>query len=280
MLLGPRLAKLVDRLADRTGMGEALAGAILLGATTSLPGIVTTAVAAAEAAAPLAVSNALGGIAAQTMFLALADLRYPRANLEHAAASLPNLLQSLFLVCLLALVMLAATGPDVTVGLGAPGHLRPAGGVPVRPGAHPLGGRVTHVAAGEHRGRPASTSPRRAGATSRSPGCGWASPPRRRGWPWAGWVVGRAGVSLAAETPLSGTVVGGLLTSVVTSLPELVTALAAVRIGALTLAVGDIIGGQHLRRAVRGRGRRGPSRAARCTTPSAPPPCSCWGWRW
>jgi cation:H+ antiporter len=38
-------------------------------------------------------------------------------------------------------------------------------------------------------------------------------------------------------------VIGGFVTSIITSLPELVTVLAAVRAGALTLAVGDIIGG-------------------------------------
>ena len=42
---------------------------------------------------------------------------------------------------------------------------------------------------------------------------------------------------------MSGSLVGAVFTSVITSLPELVTVLAAVRIGALTLAVGDIIGG-------------------------------------
>jgi cation:H+ antiporter len=37
--------------------------------------------------------------------------------------------------------------------------------------------------------------------------------------------------------------VGTVFTAIVTSLPELVTVLVAVRIGALTLAVGDIVGG-------------------------------------
>ena len=60
-------------------------------------------------------SNSLGGIAAQTTFLALADLTYRRANLEHAAASLPNLLQSLGLITLVALVFVASAGPEVTV---------------------------------------------------------------------------------------------------------------------------------------------------------------------
>jgi cation:H+ antiporter len=42
---------------------------------------------------------------------------------------------------------------------------------------------------------------------------------------------------------MSETLAGGLLSGVATSLPELVTTIAAVRRGALTLAVSDIVGG-------------------------------------
>lgn len=42
---------------------------------------------------------------------------------------------------------------------------------------------------------------------------------------------------------MSSSFVGAALTAVVTSLPELVTVLVAVRIGALTLAVENILGG-------------------------------------
>lgn len=59
----------------------------------------------------------------------------------------------------------------------------------------------------------------------------------------SGWVMEKAATTLATETGMSQTAVGILLTSVATSLPELVTAVAAVRRGALTLAVGGIIGG-------------------------------------
>ena len=59
----------------------------------------------------------------------------------------------------------------------------------------------------------------------------------------AGWIIARSGVSIAAGTGVSESVVGGLFTAISTSLPELVTAIAAVHHGALTLAVGDIIGG-------------------------------------
>ncbi|MFW6039954.1 MAG: sodium:calcium antiporter, partial [Gemmatimonadota bacterium] len=58
-----------------------------------------------------------------------------------------------------------------------------------------------------------------------------------------GWLIAQAGVSLSIRTGLSQTVVGALITAVATSLPELVAAIAAVRQGALTLAVGDVIGG-------------------------------------
>ncbi|PWG75038.1 hypothetical protein DF186_14780, partial [Enterococcus hirae] len=67
---GVRLTSVADALADRTGIGEAMAGAVLLGAVTSLPGLVTTTVGAASGEAGFAVSNAVGGIAAQTAFLA------------------------------------------------------------------------------------------------------------------------------------------------------------------------------------------------------------------
>jgi cation:H+ antiporter len=58
-----------------------------------------------------------------------------------------------------------------------------------------------------------------------------------------GYVVAQTGGAIATQTGLSDTVVGAMLTAISTSLPELVTAIAAVRRGALTLAVGDIIGG-------------------------------------
>ncbi|HRX86681.1 MAG TPA: sodium:calcium antiporter, partial [Phycisphaerae bacterium] len=59
----------------------------------------------------------------------------------------------------------------------------------------------------------------------------------------AGYVVARLGAGISDRTGISETVMGGLFTAVATSLPELVTAIAAVRQGALTLAVGDIVGG-------------------------------------
>ena len=90
---GVHMTRLADMIADRTGLGEAVIGGVLLGASTSLSGTVTSVSAAANGLASLAVSNAIGGICAQTVFLVVADLSYRKVNLEHAAADEKNMLQ-------------------------------------------------------------------------------------------------------------------------------------------------------------------------------------------
>ncbi|MGB6019977.1 MAG: sodium:calcium antiporter, partial [Sulfurimonadaceae bacterium] len=59
----------------------------------------------------------------------------------------------------------------------------------------------------------------------------------------AGWLLAQLAVPLVERTGLSYGVVGGIFTAVSTSIPELVVAVTAVRLRALNLAVGDIIGG-------------------------------------
>ncbi len=86
-IVGTFLTRQADRLADITGLGEALMGAIFLGAVTSLSGIATSVTAAAQNLPELSVRNAIGGIAVQTFFLAIADITYKKGNLEHASAS-------------------------------------------------------------------------------------------------------------------------------------------------------------------------------------------------
>lgn len=239
---GTRLSRVVDRLADRLGMGEAIAGAVLLGATTSLSGLTASVVAAGSGEADLAVSNSVGGIAAQTTFLVVADLLHRGVNLEHAAASLPNVLQSTVLVALIGTVLLAAGSPDVTVAGVHPTTI-------VLPVAYLYGLSLVRAA----RRAPMWTPERTPETVEDVPDQAARAASLRRLWTSfavlaaltasAGWVVAVAGLSLADRTGLSASFVGAIVTAVVTSLPELVTAMAAVRIGALTLAVGDIIGG-------------------------------------
>ena len=109
---GIPLVRRADQIADQTGMGEAFTGGLLLGATTSLPGTVLSITTAAFGHTELAISNAVGGIAAQTAFLDLADVAYRWANLEHAAASSTNMLQATLLMVLLAIPLVAMSTPE------------------------------------------------------------------------------------------------------------------------------------------------------------------------
>lgn len=62
----------------------------------------------------------------------------------------------------------------------------------------------------------------------------------------AGAAAAHTSGNVADQTGMSQALAGALLTGLATSLPELVTTVAAVRRGALTLAVSDIVGGSLL----------------------------------
>lgn len=239
---GVWMVSTADRLADRTRLGEAITGAVFLGIATSLSGTITSVTAAADGFPALSVSNAVGGIAVQTFFLALADIWYRQANLEHAAASLTNLTQCGVLMALLSVPLIALSLPAVTVW-----HVHPASALLVA--GYLLGLRLVHSVQTEPLWGPAKTAETRPDEPQEPAG----------GKPlvWllarflilvtaltvAGFAIARSGEALALRTGMSQTLVGVLLTAVVTSLPELVTTVAAVQRGALTLAVGGIIGG-------------------------------------
>ncbi len=239
---GVKITAVVDELADRTRVGEALAGAVLLGATTSLSGSVLSVTAALKGNADLALSNALGGIAVQTAFLAVADLFYRRANLEHAAASAANLMQGALLVTLMAVILVGAFSPPVTV-FGIP----PA--TPLLFGAYIYGLRLIQSTRDQPMWQPARTRETREDVPEeenlrrslRTLLIAFVGLGALLGV--TGWALENAAAAIANQTGLAQTTVGLLLTATVTSLPELVTSVAAVRRGALTLAVGGIIGG-------------------------------------
>jgi cation:H+ antiporter len=59
----------------------------------------------------------------------------------------------------------------------------------------------------------------------------------------AGWSMSISGIAISHHTGMSEGIVGGVFVAISTSLPELVIAITAVRLKSLTLAVGDIVGG-------------------------------------
>ncbi len=240
---GTKLTRTADQLADLTGLGEALFGALFLGAVTSLSGIMTSVVAAFNDHPELAVSNAIGGIAAQTVFLSIADITYSRGNLEHAAASFANLMYGVLLIGLLSVVLVGFSGPDLTVF-----HVHPLSILIV------LGYLAGSALISSAREKP-MWQPRMTFETVKD--IPDQSNIRELSLSRvvlkfavlalivvvAGYAVAKSGIVIAVETGLSESLVGTLFTAVATSLPELIVSIAAVRRNALTLAVGNIIGG-------------------------------------
>lgn len=243
MVTGGRMAATADRLADVTGLGEAFVGAVLVGAATSLPDIVATAQPALHGLAEQAAANAVGGVLAQTAFLAVADLAYRRANLEHAAASLPNVFQAGMLVTFLSMIGFALGAPHLALG---PLHVTSL----VLPLAYWYGLRILLEVKDRPLWRPTATPETRVDDPDDDSARGASS---RREWirfgvlavvlAVAGWAIATVGEVVVAQADISQGAVGALLTAVATSSAELVVSVAAVRRGALTLAVANIIGG-------------------------------------
>lgn len=242
LIAGTMLAKKADQLADITGLGEALIGAIVLGAVTSLSGSITSITAALNDHPNLAVSNAIGGIAAQTVFLSIADITYIRANLEHAAASITNIMQGILLIILLSAGVMFAFGPKIEI-LG------------VHPGSLIM---IAIYIAGlsmiiKNKRKP-MWNPKETEETVKDvPQAEYTHLSLKDTLPRfiilsiivsiAGYYIAKTGIIISVETGLSESIVGTILTAISTSLPELVVSISAVRQGALTLAVGNIIGG-------------------------------------
>jgi len=237
------MSSIADKLADRTGFGEALVGGVLLGAATSLSGTVTSVTAALNGHAELAVANAVGGIAAQTVFLAIADILYRKSNLEHAAASETNLLQGALLVVLLALPALAIATPAFAIFA-----VHPV--TPLLVAVYIFGLKLSQSAQEQPMWRPMKTEETRDDIPEEpDPNDGSTASLFGRFalllvvMGVCGWVLAQSAVTISQWANLSQTIVGSFFTAIATSLPELVTTIAAVRRGALQLAVGGIIGG-------------------------------------
>jgi cation:H+ antiporter len=242
-VFGMLMTRAARDIAHRTQVGELLIGAVLIGAVTSLSGLMTSVTAAWTGHPELAVSNALGGIAAQTAFLAIADIAYRRANLEHAAASAENLMLCTFLLILLTTHHLGIAVPGLSFF-----GVHPVSIVLIA--AYLVGLSLIRRTHDVPMWLPRDTYDTK---PESEPGDLELDRPMPLVWltftgcaalvAAAGWLLAIVAVPLTDRTGLSESFVGGTMTAIASSLPELIVALAAVRMKALSLAVGNIIGG-------------------------------------
>jgi cation:H+ antiporter len=249
---GIYLSKTTDALDVRFGLGEELGGLILLAVTGSLPEIAITSSAALSGHLDLAVGNLIGGVAVQTLVLVALDAVSGRERpLSFRVGSLVPVVEGLMVVVVLATVLAGAALPSSTNFLGAgptsyaavalwvggvwivnrvrmhpgwvgeapestPGRRHPREPMPDRP--HPFTGARTALVAAVFLGCALATLA-------------------------AGVVLQAAGDRLAGRMGLQGAVFGATFLAAATALPEISSGIAAVRLGDMQLAVGDILGG-------------------------------------
>ncbi len=236
---GVVLARSADRIAAATGLGRLLVGSVLLAAATSLPEL-SVDIAAVRAGMPdLATGDLLGSSLMNLLILAGIDLaqRSGRRMLSREAAS--HALSATLAIALTGLAALAVLTAGRLPSLSILGIGGWSWAILV---AWFLGARMLFI---DQR-----ISVRAAAAES---GAGPAARPALAGpavaFVAAAAVLVVAGPRLAAvadelakETGLGRTFVGTTLVALTTSLPELVASIAAVRMGAFDLAIGNTFG--------------------------------------
>lgn len=247
---GRSLAFRADRIAEATGIGRLLAGAVLLGLATSLPEIATTLSAAFGGAGALAANNLLGGVAMQIAVLALVDavaLRGRAITLFSPHAGL--LLHGVFLVLLLVVAIAAIVGPDLALGgRVSPWSIALAGGYAASLYyLHRYEGNPRWEPRGEVAEPPQSAVDMKDAVAARFAGASLAAEVFRFAGSAAivlvaGWLVATTGERIAHETGLGETLIGATLVALATSLPEVSTTFNAVRFGAYSMAIGNIFG--------------------------------------
>jgi cation:H+ antiporter len=251
-LAGIYLSKTTDALDVRFGLGEELGGLILLAVTGSLPEIAITASAALSGHLDLAVGNLIGGVAVQTLVLVVLDAAAGRQRpLSFMVGSLVPVIEALMVVVVLATVLAGAALPSSTnLFGGSPTSYAVVifwvAGVWVvnRVRMHPgWVGEAPEATPGRRHPRephPAGAHPYEGAKTVTVMLLFLAGALVTLG---AGVALQVSGSLLASRMGLQGAIFGATFLAAATALPEISSGIAAVRLGDLQLAVGDILGG-------------------------------------
>jgi cation:H+ antiporter len=237
VLAGVRLARYGDVLGEKTGLGRSWIGVVLLAATTSLPELFTGFGATALAPLPdIALGDVLGSCMFNLLILSLMDAVQPeplstRAHQGHA-------LSIGFGLLLTGVAGIGIAGGDRSPAVGWVGVHSP-----VLIALYLVAMRVIFAHERQRRSQEArdvAEELRYRETTLRSALVQY-SLAAVAVIAAALWLP-RLGAELARQTGLGEAFVGSLFVAITTSLPEIVVSLTAVRIGALDLGIGNVLG--------------------------------------
>ncbi len=249
-IAGIQLSNTSDVLSSRLGLGQALGGLLFLAIATNLPEIAITATAGLAHNLGIAIGNILGGIGVQTVVLVILDafgLRRKDA-LSYRAASLQLVLEGVLVVAVLVIAIMGTQLPSsLIVARLAPGDVLIL--VTWLVGIWLVGKARTDLPWQEKGHAPDTHSPDKK-QNSESKTEKWSTGRVVIVFSTASLVTLVAGVvleessnAIANSIGLSGVLFGATVLAAATSLPELSTGLASVKVGAYDLAFSDIFGG-------------------------------------
>ncbi len=255
-LAGIKLSDMTDVLSHRLHLGQALGGVILLAIATNLPEVAITVSAGLSDNLGVAVGNILGGIAIQTVVLVALDAFGTRNGnpLTYRSASLVLVLEGVLVIAVLIVAIMATQLPAslvaarltpgaVLIGLvwivgiwllsragkGLPWHdsMGNAPNTQSAPKGHSKAGKAGGGSTGPTTTAHAGTVFVIAAAVTLV----------------AGVVLERSGTAVAEHIGMSGVLFGATVLAAATSLPELSTGLASMKLHDYQLAFSDIFGG-------------------------------------
>ena len=233
VLAATQLAKYGDVIATRTKMGGMFIGILLLAGATSLPEVLTSISALKENAPNLAAGNLLGSNTFNMFLLAILDISFRNQRILRKAALKHAVTGSLtvFMIGLVVFFMLANI--DIKIGFVGLDSL-------ILIGVYVLAVRLIHkdnqsnVRSEESLEIPENTPSLLRGIIGFSIAAIaliFITP-----------VMVKNANLIAESTGLGTTFIGTTLVALVTSLPELVTTIAAIKIGAADMAIGNLFG--------------------------------------
>jgi cation:H+ antiporter len=237
---GSLLSKYGDIIAEKSGLGRVWLGAILIAGITSLPELASGVSAVVWLNAPnLAAGAVLGSCLFNLALIALMDLVYQPGRILARAQDVHILSGGLGILMLGFVAMGVLIGPALN-GVGAVGiSLLSA----ILIFLYILGGKMIAGLEKERLGEVLEKSARESN---------YAHIPLRKAYAvfvisaisvialgiWLSFIGDR----LSASTGLSRSFVGNLFLAASTSLPEIAASLAAIRLGAIDLAIGNVLG--------------------------------------
>lgn len=232
---GWRLTRAVDAIAEITGLGRAFLGMILVATVTSLPELATGVSAVAVAHAPdIAVGDIVGSCVFNLLLFVLADAVSGRTGFYASLQSSHTLTAAMSILLLTIVVTVLLTPELARLSLG---HVGLSSLLLV--GVYLGAARMLHTAEAraktttQHRDESSGTSLRAAIAVTLTAGLAVII---------AGSLIAISADRIAELAGFSHSFVGVLFVGGATSLPEVVSVLAAIRLKAGDLAAGNLFG--------------------------------------